>query len=139
MLTLAACFAYTLALDTTPTAALPITPVEQRKDGPAIVADTVPFGNRFGFPFTREEYKRALRQILPEDDAEFQTRLIYEPDPEAIGYGIADFNLLLLAALSDAVAQRVIAYRPELRDAVLWVREDPEGFVAGLRGLPPSQ
>lgn len=139
MLTFAASFACTLTLDTTPTSVPRSTPLEPPREGPVIMADTVPFGNRFGFPFTREEYKRALRQIFPEDDAEFQTRLIYEPDPEAIGIGIADFNLLLLAALSDAVAERVIAYRPRLRDAVLWVREDPEGFVAGSRGLPPSQ
>jgi hypothetical protein len=136
MLTFAACFC-TLALDTTPTMVPRSTPIEPPKEGPVIVADTVPFGNRFRFPFTREEYKRALRQIFSEDDAEFQTRVIYEPDPEIIGFGIADLNLLLLAALSDAVAQRVIAYRPELRDAVLWVREDPEGFVAGIRVLPP--
>ncbi|HEU4556484.1 MAG TPA: hypothetical protein VFS20_01500 [Longimicrobium sp.] len=128
-----------MALDTTPTTVPVSTPIEPPREGTAMVADTVPFGNRFGFPFTREEYKRALRQIFPEDDADFQTRLIYEPDPEAIGIGIADFNLLLLAALSDAVAERVIAYRPKLRDAVLRVREDPEGFVAGIRGLPPSQ
>ena len=137
MLTFAACFACTLALDTTPTMVPRSTPIEPPGEGPAIVADTVPFGNRFGFPFTREEFKRSLRLILPEDKAEFRTRLIYEPDPEPIGIGMGDFNLLLLAALSDAVAQRVIAYRPELRDAVLWVREDPEGFVAGIRVLPP--
>lgn len=101
------------------------------------MVDTLPFGNRFGLPFRRDEYKRALRYMLTEDDAEFQTRGIYEPDAETIGIGVADMNLLLLAALSDDVARRVIAYRPTLRDAVLWVREDPEAFVAGLRGMPP--
>ena len=132
MLTLAACLACALALDTTPTTTL------RSVEEPAAMADTVPFGNRFGFPFTREEYKRALRQIMPEDEAEFQTRVIYEPDPEVIGFGIADTNLLSLAALSDEVAQRVIAYRPKLRDAVLRVRENPEAFVAAFHWGPPS-
>ena len=102
------------------------------------MADTLPFGNRFGLPFTREEFKRSLQPIMPEDEAEFQARVIYEPDPEAIGIGIADMNLLLLAALSDDVAQRVIAYRPRLRDAVLRIRENPKAFLAMFGGKPPS-
>lgn len=101
------------------------------------MADTLPYGNRFGLPFTREEYKRALRVIAPADEAEIQTLAIYEPDPETIGIGIADLNLLLLAALSDDVAQRVIAYRPKLRDEVLRIRENPEGFIRGFgKGVP---
>jgi len=133
MLILAACLACTIALDTIPTTtALRSAPVEPR-GRPVDVGDTVPFGNRFGFPFTREEYKRALRQITEEKEAEFRTRLIYEPDPEAIGIGLSDTDLLLLAALSDSVAQRVVAYRPRLRDAVLRVRENPTAFIAGFR------
>jgi hypothetical protein len=100
------------------------------------VGDTVPFGNRFGLPFTREEYKRALQQITEEEKAEFLTRLIYEPDPEAIGIGLSDTDLLLLAALSDSVAERVVAYRPRLRDAVVRVRANPTAFIAGFRGSP---
>jgi len=136
MLILAACLACTIALDTIPTATtLRSAPAEPR-GGPVDVGDTVPFGNRFGFPFTREEYKRALRQITEEEDAEVRTRLIYEPDPEAIGIGVSDTDLLLLAALSDSVAQRVVAYRPRLRDAVLRVRENPTAFITGFRGSP---
>ncbi|HEX8242297.1 MAG TPA: hypothetical protein VF541_02330 [Longimicrobium sp.] len=102
------------------------------------MADSVQFGNRFGFPFTREEFKRSLRFIMPEDEAEFHTCVIYEPDPEASGMGIADLNLLLLAALSDDVAQRVIVYRPRLRDEVLRVRQNPDAFVAAFGREPPS-
>jgi hypothetical protein len=101
------------------------------------VADTVPFGNRFGLPFTRDEFRRSLRQIQPEEEAEFLTRAIYEPDPESIGIGISDVNLLLLAALSDDVARCVTAYRPKLREAVLRVRENPEAFLAGFRSDTP--
>jgi len=132
MLILAACLVCSVALDTTPLSAL-----KKPLEVPAVV-DTLPFGNRFGLPFTREEFKRSLRPIMADDEAEFHTRLIYEPDPEAIGIGIADLNLLLLAALSDDVARRVIAYRPELRDVVLRIRENPEAFVAGFRRRPPS-
>lgn len=136
MLTLAACLVCTIALDTTPTTTtLRSAPVEPG-GRPASVGDTVPFGNRFGLPFTREEYKRALRQITEEEEAEFRTRLIYEPDPETIGIGVSDTDLFLLAALSDSVARRVVAYRPRLRDAVLRVRENPTAFIAGFRGSP---
>ena len=62
----------------------------------AMVADTLPFGNRFGLPFTPDALKRAQRPMAPEDEAEMQTRLIYEPDPEAIG--IADLNLRAFAS-----------------------------------------
>jgi len=130
MLVIAACCLTCVAApDTTPTTA-------QQTEGAAAVADTVPFGNRFGLPFTRDEYKRSLRQIKPEEEAEFLTRVIYEPDPEAIGIGISDTNLLLLAALSEDVAQRVIAYRPKLRDQVLWIRENREAFIAGFWSNP---
>ncbi|HEX6750862.1 MAG TPA: hypothetical protein VF092_26480 [Longimicrobium sp.] len=102
------------------------------------MADTLPSGNRFSLPFTREEFKRSLQFMMTADEAEVRTRILYEPDREAIGIWIADLNLLLLAALSDDVAQRVIAYRPELRDAVLRVRENPEAFTAAFRRNPPS-
>ena len=137
MLTLAAYLACTVAFDTTPASTLRSAHIEPL-EGLAAVADTLPFGNRFGLPFTREEFKRSLQPIMPEDEAEFQARVIYEPDPEAIGIGIADMNLLLLAALSDDVAQRVIAYRPKLRDAVLRIRENPKAFLAMFGGKPPS-
>lgn len=109
------------------------------KEASVVMADTLPYGNRFGLPFTREEFKRALQQIKPEAEAEFETRLIYEPDHEIIGIGISDLNLLLLAALSDDVAQRVIAFRPKLRDQVLRVRENPDFFIRAFGEGPPSQ
>lgn len=102
------------------------------------MADTMPFGNRFGFPFTRDEYKRALRQILPEAQAEFRVRLVYEPDPEAIGVGVSDVDLLLLAALSDDLGERVSAYRPKLRETVERVRANPNSFISGFPVRPPQ-
>ena len=95
--------------------------------------DTMPFGNRFGFPFTRGEYKRALRQIRTEEEAKLRVRLLYEPDPAAI----ADLDLLLLAALSEEIAARVIEYRPRLRDLLERVRDDPKAFIESIH-LPPS-
>jgi hypothetical protein len=136
MLNLAACLACLVVVDTTPAAATPGLRPEPVEDS-VVVGDTSSFGNRFQFPFTREEYRRSLRLIKPEAEAEFLTHVIYEPDPEAIGIWIADMNLLLLAALSDDVAQRVIAYRPGLKDAVLRVRENPQAFIAGFGGPPP--
>jgi hypothetical protein len=138
MLILAAGFGCVVALDTTPGPSLQ-TPLTDPQENTAIMADTLlPFGNRFGLPFTREEFKRSLQFMMTADEAELQAALLYEADPEAIGIWIADLNLLLLAALSDEVAQRVIAYRPGLRDAVLRVRENPEAFVAAFRRAPPA-
>ena len=136
MLVLSACLACAVVLDATPATTL-ASAFNVPMEVPAVVVDTLPFGNHFGLPFTREEYKRALRQKMPEAEAEFQSRAIYEPDAKTIGIAIGDANLLLLAALSDDVAQRVIAYRPQLRDLVLWIRENPEAFLAGFQwGLP---
>jgi hypothetical protein len=45
-----------------------------------------------------------------------------------------DGDLLLLAALSEEIASRVVAYRPKLKDLVQRVRADPEAFLRSWRG-----
>lgn len=101
------------------------------------MADSLPYGNRFGFPFTREEYRRALLQARSEEDAELYTRLVYEPDEEFTGITFADFDLLLLAALSPDTAARVTQYAPRLRERVREIRADPEAFRRVLERADP--
>jgi hypothetical protein len=106
------------------------------RTGVAMV-DSVPYGNRFGFPFTREEYNRALLQARSEEDAELYARLVYEPDEEVTGITFADFDLLLLAALSPDTAARVTQYAPRLRERVREIRADPEAFRRVLKRADP--
>jgi hypothetical protein len=108
------------------------------QDGRAIVTDTLPYGNRWGFPFTRDEFMRAALLVHRREDAELFAKLIYEPDPalmgeeEILGVEVADMEMLVLAALSEELAQRVLSYRPRLREQVGLVRRDPEAFLASL-------
>lgn len=125
--------AFLVALTALP-ATLAAQPAQQGRprDAPAM-SDTVPFGNRFGFPFTRAELKRAALHLRPEEEAECFVRLVYEPDDEVIGIALSDVDLLLLAALSEDAAERVIRYAPRLRERVAEVRRDPERFLSLFR------
>lgn len=97
------------------------------------MTEMLPFGNRFGLPFTREDYNRALLQVRSEEDAEVFARIIFEPDEEVIGITFADLDLLLVAARSPDLAARIVEYAPRLRERVREVRSDPEAFVRSLR------
>ncbi len=89
---------------------------------------------RFQFPFTREEYVRAHSQVKPREDAEALASGLFDQSPsEVIGVHVMDGDLLLLAALSDEIASRVVAYRPKLRDLAQMVRADPEAFLKSWR------
>lgn len=89
---------------------------------------------RFQFPFAREEYVRAHLQVKPRKDAEALASELFDQDPsEVIGFHVMDGDLLLLAALSEYIASRVVAYRPKLRDLVQRVRADPEAFLKSWR------
>lgn len=95
-----------------------------------MASDTLPYGNRSGVPFTRDEMFQAHRDAgWPERYAEDLVRAIYEPDPETQGISISDGSWLLLAALSREVAERAVASRPDLRVRVAEVRADPEAFL----------
>jgi hypothetical protein len=101
--------------------------------GADVMTDTLPFGNRFGFPFTRDEYRAALLQVYSQEEAEPQVRFIYEPDPETIGVTVMDGTLLLIAALSPELANRVVAYRPALKPLVERIRADPAEALRSWR------
>lgn len=100
------------------------------------MADTLPYGNRFDFPFTRDEYRRALLQVRPADEAELFVRALYEPEDDAQSVHMMDLDLLLLAALSDELAQRVTAFRPRLADSVEAVRGDSARFLQSWKKVP---
>ena len=99
-------------------------------DGAHSVNDTIrDWGNKFGFPFTREEFVRAHAQVRPRSEAEMRARRIYDPGPELIGVTVMDGDLLLLALLSAEIAERVVAYRPQIRELVQLVRADPKRVI----------
>lgn len=102
---------------------------------PAVtMAEVPPQEPRFQFPFTREEYVRAHFQVKPRNDAEALASGLFDQDPsEVIGFHVMDGDLLLLAALSEDLASRVVAYRPKLSDLVQTVRADPEAFLKSWR------
>jgi hypothetical protein len=98
------------------------------------MAEMPPQEPRFQFPFTREEYVRAHLQVKPGGDAEALASGLFDQDPsEVIGAHVMDGDLLLLAALSEETASRVVAYRPRLRALVQRVRADPEAFLRSWR------
>ena len=99
------------------------------------MSESLPYGNRFRVPFTRDEMLRAHTLLGDREHAELIVHAIYDPDEETTGVGIMDFSLLLLAYLSDDVARRVVAYRPSLRQEVEQVRSDPEGWLESIRRL----
>jgi hypothetical protein len=86
-----------------------------------------------GFPFTRDEYSRALLLINPPELADMLTAALYDASPGRIGVTIMDGDLLLLAALSDEMGERVVAFRPSVRKMVRTIRADPAAFIAGIR------
>jgi hypothetical protein len=85
-------------------------------------------------PFTREEMLQAQLLIRPAGEAERIVSLFYSQDPAEGARALPDGHLLLLAALSDELAARVIAHRPTLREIARLVRTDAEGFIDSLRG-----
>jgi hypothetical protein len=70
------------------------------------------------FPFTRAEFLSAQLLVLSPEAAETATSRVYEPDPEVIGITVMDGTVVLLALVSDDLAERVIEYRPHLKGMV---------------------
>jgi hypothetical protein len=93
-----------------------------------------------GVPFTWEEYLRAQLQVRPRDHAEVMARRLFDT-PGMIGAHLMDGDLLLLALLSEDLAERVVTFRPALRRPVEESRQDPAATVemwkAALRDSPP--
>jgi hypothetical protein len=89
---------------------------------------------RFGIPFSRAELVRAevLGGSSP-DDAVRSVSTLLETAESSLGVTIMDVTLLVLAAISEDVAARVIQYRPELHEQVQAVRRNPSRFLQGLR------
>lgn len=83
-------------------------------------------------PFAREEYERALLLAMPQEEATMFVHLVFD-NPHPAGVNIMDGDLLLVAALSDDAAARVVKYRPRLAEQVRRIRADPEAFLADVR------
>lgn len=82
-------------------------------------------------PFTRAELICAQMLARRQEEAE---RIADELLQECglLSTMAVDGHLLLLAALSDEIAERVIAFRPTLAEIVGMLRRDPEGFIRSI-------
>ena len=102
--------------------------------------DTTPPGSPAGVPFTRDEYVRAQLQVRSREESESLAQRLFDA-PEVIGAHLMDGDLLLLAMLSEALAERVIAFRPSLRPQVERFRQNREqalkSWRAALADPPP--
>lgn len=98
------------------------------------MSDTTPESNPKPFPFTRQELTDAFRLILADDVVEVMMEEAYgKGDVLRGGVQMMDGTYYLLAALSPELAARVVAYRPDLAEAVRRVRRDPQGYIEAMR------
>lgn len=87
----------------------------------------------FDLPFTADELVRAQQFVHPPEVASAMVRETIALAADDTGITLMDGTLLLLAALSDEVAERVVAHCPRLRKQVEQIRADPQAFVSSLR------
>jgi hypothetical protein len=102
-------------------------------EGEAVMADTVQDPNPYRLPFSREEYIAALALVWSRKEAEQRAGPLFTRDPNVIGITVMDGDYLLLALVSDALAERMIAARPRLADFIRRVRADREEFLRSFR------
>ena len=80
--------------------------------------DTTPDPNPYRLPFTREEYIYAQAQIRPREQAVRRAAMLFEPSPEVIGITLMDGELILVALVSDELAERMKRYRPAAAELI---------------------
>ena len=84
-------------------------------------------------PFTKTELFSALELVMPADLVEMQRNELREWPDEPGTLPIGDDMLLILAAVSESHAARVVSFRPDLREQVAGVRADPAAFLESRR------
>ena len=97
------------------------------------MADTAQDPNPYRMPFTREEYIAAQSLIRPRRVAEQRAAVLFTRDPDVIGITVADGDYVLLALVSDELAERMIAARPRIAELFRWVRAHREEFLSSFR------
>lgn len=84
-------------------------------------------------PFTNGEILQALTRFLPAEVVEEYRRDFGDALDEPSEAHVTDGVLLILSTLSEDLADRVTAYRPDLQERVREVRAEPEAFFRTLR------
>ncbi|HEX2204105.1 MAG TPA: hypothetical protein VHG91_12430 [Longimicrobium sp.] len=90
-------------------------------------------------PFTNGEVLHALSLVMPAQIVE-GARMHQEGgvnDP--CTFWVSDGMLLVLAAISEVGAQRVVGYRPDLASKVAEIRQDPNGYINSARMSAPGE
>ena len=84
-------------------------------------------------PFTSTELFDALALVMPAGLVRLYRRDMADGSDTPGTASVTDGMLLILAAVSEGHAARVVAHRPDLREQVAAVRADPAGFLESER------
>ena len=97
------------------------------------MADTAQDPNPYRLPFSREEYVAAQALVRSHEEAERWAGPLFTRDPNVIGVTVADGDYVLLALVSDELAQRMIAARPWLAELIRWTCANREETLRAFR------
>lgn len=102
-----------------------------------LVTSMDPDPRRFDLaPFTLAELLDALALVMPAGLVDlYRTEAAGWPDAPGMA-SVTDSMLLILSAVSESHAARVVAHRPDLRERVAAVRADPAGYLESARMHP---
>jgi hypothetical protein len=100
----------------------------------AVMADTAQDPNPYRLPFSREEYVAAQSLVRSREEAEKRAGPLFTRDSKVIGVTVMDGDYVLLALVSDELAQRMVAARPWLAELIRWTRANREETLRSLRG-----
>lgn len=97
------------------------------------MADTADDPNPYRLPFSREEYVAAQALVRSREEAERRAVPLFTRDPNVIGITVMDGDYVLLALVSDELAERMIAARPRITELIRRARGDREEFLRSFR------
>ncbi|HET7460715.1 MAG TPA: hypothetical protein VFJ82_05690 [Longimicrobium sp.] len=102
------------------------------------MTDTAPDPNPYRLPFTRDEYVAAQLLVRSRAEAEEQANRLFTRDPNLIGITVMDGDYVLVALVSNELAERMIAARPRIGELVRRAQANREvilrAYREGLRG-----
>ena len=97
------------------------------------MADTAQDQNPYRLPFSREEYVTAQALVRPLREAEQRAAPLFARDPDVIGVTVMDGDYVLLALVSDELAERLIADRPRIAGLIRWACANREEVLRSYR------
>lgn len=97
------------------------------------MSDTTPDPNPYRLPFTREEYVLAEAQIRPREQAERRAARLFDRSPDVIGISVMEGEIILVALVSDELAERMKRYRPSAAEIIDRCRADRDEVLRRWR------